>query len=78
MKRQSLVLLFSVLLLACLAVSLAYSQSTNSRERVRALSDGIRYTSGETGKWVKGCPPTPCNMGVGNLGPANTYHWVAD
>jgi hypothetical protein len=75
MKRKSFVL-FSLLLLACLLVSLAYSQSRNSREK--RLTDGIRYTSGEAGKWVKGCPPTPCNMGVGNLGPANTYHWVND
>jgi len=44
--------------------------------RLRPFTDGVSHTSGEQGRWVRGCPPTPCNMGVGNLGPANTYHWV--
>jgi hypothetical protein len=74
MKRQSMILL-SLLILACVLFSLAYAQSADSRKPMKPMTDGIRYTSGENGKWVKGCPPTPCNMGVGNLGPANTYHW---
>lgn len=74
MKRKSLVL-FLLLILACLAVPFAYSQATRL-QNARALTDGIRYTSGQNGKWVKGCSAgQACNMGVGNLGPANTYHW---
>lgn len=75
MKRYSLVVL-SLVLLACLIASIAYSQrTTNSRPRMKPFTDGESHTSGENGKWVKGCPPGPCNMGVGNLGPAGTYHW---
>jgi hypothetical protein len=76
MKRRSLIL-FSLLLLVCLIASLAYSQNKNSRERLKPFTDGTSHTSGENGKWVKGCSAgQQCNMGVGNLGPANTYHWV--
>jgi hypothetical protein len=75
MKRQSLVL-FCLLLLSCLVVPFVYSQ-TARRPRMRPFTDSISHTSGENGKWVKGCSAgQSCNMGVGNLGPANTYHWV--
>jgi hypothetical protein len=73
MKHRSLVL-FCLLLLTCVAFSLAYSQRTG--ESMKPMTDGVLHTSGEKGKWVKGCPPRPCNMGVGNLGPKDTYHWV--
>jgi hypothetical protein len=74
MKRKSLVL-FLLLILAGLAIPFGYSQATRL-QNARALSDGIRYTSGEKGKWVKGCSAgQACNMGVGNIDPANTYHW---
>ena len=74
MKRTSLVIL-SLLLLALLVASIAYSQ-TNRRERMKPLTDGVSHSSGENGKWVKGCSTgQACNMGVGNLGPAGTYHW---
>jgi hypothetical protein len=72
MKRESM--FFAILLLlACLGAVFASSQ----RPRMKPMTDGISHTSGETGKWVKGCSPgQKCNMGVGNLGEANTYHWV--
>jgi hypothetical protein len=73
MKRKILILVS--LLLAFLIASLAYAQKTDSRRPLRQF-DGVRYTSGENGKWVKGCSTgQACNMGVGNLGPAGTYHW---
>jgi len=73
MKRTSLVLL-SLLLLAFMVASLAYSQT--ARRGMKPMTDGVSHTSGEQGKWVKGCSTgQACNMGVGNLGPAGTYHW---
>jgi hypothetical protein len=53
----------------------SFAMGQNTRQKMKPLTDGVSHTSGVNGKWVKGCPPTPCNMGVGNLGPANTYHW---
>jgi len=73
-----------MLLLACLVIPLAYSQT--KRAPMERPSDvvGVKHTSGVNGKWVYGCSQASCdsgigcNMGVGNLGPKCTYHWVAD
>ncbi len=76
MKSRTSLVLFCLLLLACLAIPVAYSQG--SRQRMKPMTDAALHTSGESGKWVKGCdnPPDTCNLGVGNLGPKYTYHSV--
>ena len=77
MKRIKTMLAFLIVLVVGMIASFAIGQET-ARVKMRPQTDSAYHTSGENGKWVKGCknPPDKCNLGVGNLGPKYTYHWV--
>lgn len=77
MKGRKTLVTFLIVFVVGMIASFAIGQETR-RLRLKPQTDAFYHTSGEKGKWVKGCdnPPDSCNLGVGNLGEKYTYHWV--
>lgn len=79
MKTRKTRLTLLLVLVVAMTSSFALGQKT-ARARLKPNTDAIYlyHTSGENGRWVKGCdnPPDSCNLGVGNVGPKYTHHWV--